>query len=420
MKIAIYGLGYVGLTAAACLTSEGHEVLGVDVSDSKVREINAGHSPIEEPGLGELLRTAVGNGSLRAVNDATDELGRCDMAIVCVGTPSAPDGSHNLSYIAEVSRQIALSLRGHEGASLTVVYRSTIRPGTMATVIRPIFEGVLGPQIDAVELVYNPEFLREAVAIRDYFAPPKIVIGTRDGERSARMDELNKNIEAPTFYTTYGEAEFTKFVDNTFHALKVSFGNEIGRISLKLGISAAKVHEIFVADTKLNISPTYLRPGGAFGGSCLPKDVRALQHMALEIGANAQLVESVIRSNEAHKTFLFDLALSDVPPKSDVLMLGLAFKRNSDDLRESPKIDMARRLLQGGHRVAIYEPWLKPERLVGQNLGYIATHLPNIASLLVSKEAAETNRYDLVIDTSGIAKDLRLASTKLVDISVLS
>ena len=416
MKIAIYGLGYVGLTAAACLTKEGHQVLGVDVSETKVREVNSGYSPIEEPGLAELLRSGLENKLLRAVNDPTGEINACDLAIVCVGTPSAPDGSHNMSYIAEVSRQISRAIDPERRTPLTVVYRSTIRPGTVDTIIRPIFQAALGHRIGAVELVYNPEFLREATAIDDYFAPPKIVIGTHDGGRSARMDELNKNIDSPVFYTKYAEAEFTKFVDNTFHALKVSFGNEIGRICLTLGVDPAMVHKIFVSDTKLNISARYFRPGGAFGGSCLPKDVRALQYIAKETGARAQVIDSLISSNEAHKDFLFEFATRGAAPGSSVLMLGLAFKPKSDDLRESPKMDLARKLVQSGYRLSIYDPWLKPERLVGQNLGYGVSLL----SLLVDRERAQQGSFDLVIDTSGIAKDLAMASSKVVDINALS
>lgn len=421
MKIAIYGLGYVGLTAAACLTKEGYSVLGVDVSDTKVREVNAGHSPIEEPGLAELLRQALDHGLLKAVTEASSLINDCDMAIVCVGTPSAPDGSHNMSYIAEVSRQIAVSIDPDRTSPLTVVYRSTIRPGSMEAIIRPIFRATLKDRVGtAVELVYNPEFLREASAIEDYFAPPKIVIGTHDGKPSRRMDELNRNIVAPVFYTNYGEAEFTKFVDNTFHALKVSFGNEIGRICVHLGIDTGKVHEIFVSDTKLNISPRYFRPGGAFGGSCLPKDVRALQYIAMESGARVNVIESLIQTNEAHKTFLFKHVTKDVAPGARVLMLGLAFKAKSDDLRESPKIDLARKLMQNGYSIKIYDPWLNPDRLLGQNLGYSVSHMPALSELLVGKDEAEAGDFDLVIDTSGFRKDLRLKSSHVVDVNTLA
>jgi GDP-mannose 6-dehydrogenase len=419
MKIAIYGLGYVGLTAAACLTSEGHKVLGVDVSEQKVRETNLGKSPIKEPGLEELLSKAVQSGLLHCVTDAGASVNDCDMAIVCVGTPSGVDGSHNMSYIAEVSRQIAGSVDRDRATPLTVVYRSTIRPGTTEDLIRPIFASILGDKLGAVELVYNPEFLREATAIKDYFHPPKIVIGTVDGEPNARMDELHKNLDAPVFYTKYRESEITKFVDNTFHAVKVAFANEIGRVCLQLGISAKKMHEIFISDTKLNISPYYFRPGGAFGGSCLPKDVRALQYISGDIGANTRLIDSLLRSNEAHKHFLFEHVTENLKPGASVLMLGLAFKKFSDDMRESPKVDMARKLLDAGYSLAIYDPYLKPEQLLGQNLGYTFLHLPTLPQLLVSAEQIAAARYDLVIDMSGMAGELTLNCERVINLDAL-
>lgn len=419
MQIAIYGLGYVGLTAAACFTKAGHGVIGVDISADKVARINRGESPIAEPGLDELIRNAVSSGSLRATQQVGAHLDSCDVAIVCVGTPSAPDGSHNMSHIAEVSRQIANSVSAKRRTPLTVVYRSTIRPGSVEYLIRPIFASILGKNLDTVELVYNPEFLRESVAISDFFNPPKMVIGTKDGKPSANMEALNAGISAPVFYTNYREAEFTKFVDNSFHALKVSFANEIGRICLKLGVSAAKVHEIFVADTKLNISANYLRPGGAFGGSCLPKDVRALQYIAAEAGVDTFVINALLQTNEAHKDFLFEHCTAGLEAGAAILMVGIAFKADSDDLRESPNLDLARRILQAGFDLQIFDATLRPALLVGQNLGYGYAHLPSLASLLISREMAENSNYDLVIDTTGRAGSLRLRSSKLIRLDAL-
>ncbi|MFG1212130.1 nucleotide sugar dehydrogenase [Xanthobacter flavus] len=410
MKIAILGLGYVGLAAAGCLTKQGFDVVGVDVSEGKVKDVNAGISPIAEPGLGDLIAEAVAGGKLKAVTEIGSELNDCDIAIVCVGTPSAPDGSHNMTYISQVSRQIALAVAGGRATPLTVVYRSTIRPGTIEELVLPIFASVLKDPAACVELVYNPEFLRESSAIKDFFAPPKIVIGTVDGKPSDNMDKMNAGITAPTFYTGYREAEFTKFVDNTFHALKVSFANEIGRICLQLGISAAKVHEIFVSDTKLNVSPYYLRPGGAFGGSCLPKDVRALQYISSDIGAGTHVIDSLIRSNEAHKHFVFSWASEGLPKGAHVLMIGLAFKADSDDLRESPNLDLARKLLQAGYKLSIWDDSLDPAKLVGQNLGYGLSHLPSMHSLLITKEEAEAGTWARVVDTNGRSKALTLSA----------
>lgn len=419
MKILVYGMGYVGLTAAACLAKTGNTILGVDVSDTKVAQVNAAACPIREPGLEPLLKAAVDGGRLSARQDSGESLAGYDMAIVCVGTPSMPDGSLNLGHIAEVSRQIASAVDRGRTEPLTVVYRSTIRPGTMETLIQPIFQAVLAEAIGSVELVYNPEFLRESFAIKDFFAPPRIVVGTKDGAPSAKLEKLNEGIDAPTFHTRYREAEMTKFVDNSFHALKVAFANEIARICLQLGVSPALAHSIFVADTKLNISPQYLRPGGAFGGSCLPKDVRALQQISADIGANTHVIDAVMRSNDAHKQFLFLHCAQGLVPPANVLMLGLAFKAGSDDLRESPNMDLARKFLQNGHRLAIYDPALDPTKLMGQNLGYAYANLPELGSLLVDKEAAEQQHYDCVIDTNGWSRELTLNAARIVNISSL-
>ena len=416
MNIAIYGLGYVGLTGAICLASEGHDVIGVDVSDDKVRRIVSGSSPIKEPGLDKMLAAALAEGKLRCTTVASEPVGSCEMAIVCVGTPSAPDGSHNMRDIAEVTRQIAHAAHsaGRQD-KMTVVYRSTIRPGTIEGLIQPIFESALGPGADIIEIVYNPEFLREATAVQDFFNPPKIVVGTRDGLPSARVAEMNKNLKAPTFVVGFREAEFTKFVDNSFHALKVAYANEIGRLCVSMGIDAKTVHKIFISDTKLNISPYYLRPGGPFGGSCLPKDVRALQFMSAGVGANAHVIDALMRSNEAHKQFLFARAVRGLKPGARVLLLGLAFKSDTDDLRESPNIDLAGRLLQNGYAVSIYDPLLRPEQLIGQNLGYAYAHLPKLNELMVDQKAAQGDGFDLVVDVYGMARSMSLKCANVLN-----
>ena len=420
MKIAIFGLGYVGLTAAGCLASQGHHILGCDVSEMKVEQLKAGRSTIVEPGLDEMLSEALAGGRLDASLDLGDRLADCDMAFVCVGTPSRPDGSHDMSYIVQVSREIAAAVDRDRVDPLTVVYRSTIRPGSIDTLIAPIFQAALGDRFGAVELVYNPEFLRESIAVKDFFAPPKIVIGTRDGRPSPKMSRLNAGIDAPVFHTGYREAEFTKFADNTFHALKVTFANELGRVCQSLGVDAGKVHEIFVADTKLNISPYYLRPGGAFGGSCLPKDVRALRHMAGEVGAATHLINSLIESNEAHKAYLFRYGTRGLAPGAKVLLLGLAFKVDSDDLRESPNVDLARRILDQGFDLKIYDPSLNPAVLLGRNLSYASSHLPDLGGLLVDKVVVEAGGFDRVIDNAGRRGDLRLDGMDVVDIHALA
>lgn len=421
MKIAIFGLGYVGITGAACLVREGHTVVGVEINERKSRAVASGRSPIFEPGVEELLAAGVREGRLTVVADARDAIADADIAMVCVGTPSAPDGAHNMSYVMNVSKEIATALADSARAEpLTVVYRSTMRPGSIEELIAPVFESVLGEKNAAlVELVYNPEFLRESTAVADYLAPPKIVVGTKDGKPSTRIEALYSTINAPTFVTRFREAEFTKFVDNTFHAVKVAFANEIGRFCVALGIDASKVHEIFISDRKLNISPYYCRPGGAFGGSCLPKDVRALQYLSDDTGSSAYLIESLLKSNEAHKRFLYELATKDLPKGSHVLMIGLAFKAGTDDLREAPQLDLARRLLQNGYRLSILDPAVKPDQLLGQNLGYAFAHLPNMAKLLVSEEVAASTTYDRVIDTNGRARGVALMPAPLININAL-
>lgn len=420
MQIAIYGLGYVGLTAAACLAKSGHKVIGIEVSETKVADLKAGRCPIAEPGLPELLSEGLKNNLFDVRQSAGDIINECDMAIVCVGTPSGADGSHNMTYISEVSRQIAAAITTNRPQPLTVVYRSTIRPGTVEELITPIFEAELnGRMAAAVELVYNPEFLREATAIRDYFNPPKIVIGTADGQPSRNMDLMYEGIDAPRFYTRFRESEFTKFVDNTWHAVKVAFANEIGRTAVKLDISARKVHEIFISDTKLNISPYYMRPGGAFGGSCLPKDVRALQYIAADVGAQTVLVDSLLRSNDSHKYFLFQHVTKNVAPGARVLMAGLSFKANSDDLRESANVDLARKLLEAGYRLSVYDPTLVPSKLLGANLGYAYSQLPALNDLFVTRETAEHEDWDLAVDSIGILGTLNVTAAHMVSTDTL-
>jgi GDP-mannose 6-dehydrogenase len=414
MKIAVFGLGYVGFTTLCCVAHEGHEAIGFDVNNAKVAGINSGVAPIIEPGLSEMLRAGLAANHISAFTEINDKLDGCDVAIVCVGTPSGPDGAHDMRFVAEVSSQIARHVRRDRAQPLTVIYRSTVRPGTMEGLILPIFAATLGKFRGRVELVYCPEFLRESSAVADYFAPPKVVIGTQDGMPSRATSELHAGFEAPLFITRFAEAEITKLVDNTWHAVKVAFANEIGRIGLELGVDPAKVHEIFVSDTKLNVSPYYLRPGGAFGGSCLPKDVRALQNIAADHGINAPLVDSLLRSNDAHKYCLFQLATKGLKPGASVLLAGLAFKSGTDDLRESPNVDLARSLLRAGYRLSIFDPAVDAGKLVGANLGYAWSHLPQFASLLVTKEGAESRRYDRIIIANRTARLLSFPSTQVV------
>lgn len=421
MKVAIFGLGYVGSTAAGCIASQGHTIIGVDVSEAKVAALNEGRAPVYEPGLDDLIAAAHADGRVTAVARLTDELDDVDIAIVCVGTPSGVDGAHNMSYIAQVTRAIAAALKQDRTKPLTLAYRSTMRPGSCENIIWPIIQNHLGDAAaSAVELVYNPEFLREASAIEDFFNPPKIVIGTLGGKPSANMAKLNEGIDAPVFEVGLREAEITKFVDNSWHAVKVAFANEIGRVCQNLGISAKEVHAIFKSDTKLNLSAYYTRPGGAFGGSCLPKDVRALQYIAADTGSATHLVDSLIRSNEAHKHHQFLHATAGIEPGAKVLLVGLAFKLETDDLRESPAVDMARKLLEAGYDLDIYDPKVAPDNLVGQNLGYAYSVLPRIDGLMVDKATAEARDYARIIATNRLIDSLTVDPAKVVDTSAIA
>jgi GDP-mannose 6-dehydrogenase len=438
MKVVVLGLGYVGFTSACCIASEGHQVVGIDVNARKVREIMAGSAPIVEPQVDALLHQALAAGRISADTVIGNHLDACDLVMVCVGTPSTADGSHNMGFIADVTRQIATAVRPERRTPLTVVYRSTFRPGTIEELVWPIFGATLGAEMGTgpgadpgqdgghearqlVDIIYNPEFLREGSAVRDYFSPPKIVIGTRDGQLSPVMEQLNAGIEARSFVVGYREAELTKFVDNSWHAAKVTFANEIGRICMALGISAEQVHEIFVADTKLNISPRYMRPGGAFGGSCLPKDVRALQHIAAEAGVNLNMIGSLLRSNEMHKHRLFEYAVEGLEKGARVLLVGLAFKAETDDLRNSPNVDLARKLLAAGFRLEVFDPGIDAAKLIGANLGYAYSQLPALEQLLVEKDQAESAGYDRVIVSNAAAGALRLApGCDIRNIGVLS
>ncbi|KNA89542.1 nucleotide sugar dehydrogenase [Gordonia jacobaea] len=408
MKIAIVGMGYVGVTAAACLAAAGNRIVGVDPNPTKVRAINAGASPISEPEVDRMIALEVAQGNL----EASEKLPTLDddfqLVIVCVGTPSAPDGSHNMTYIAEATRQIATAIDSERRTPITVAFRSTFRPGTMEDMIAPLFEKSIGETLkEKVELVYYPEFLREATAVKDFYNPPKIVVGTKRGTGSKTLNELNKNISAPLFNVTFPEAEITKFVDNTWHALKVSFANEIGRIAYAHDISAQTIADIFTSDTQLNISAKYLRPGGAFGGSCLPKDVRAFVNLSDTKAVSAPIISAVIGSNEAHKSFQFERAVKDLDPGSSILLLGLAFKAGTDDLRESPHVDLAASLIESGFHVRIYEPHLKTADLVGQNLGYIYGRIPGIDEMLVDADHAKSSRFDRVIEcTQGLSHQI--------------
>lgn len=400
MNIVICGLGYVGVTVAACLLRKGATVIGVDISPDKVRATIEGLSPVKEPGVAELFAMGRAQGRLIAATTLDPHLTTADMVIVCVGTPSSPEGDLDLSHIASVSRQIGAALRRRPTGArqLLCVYRSTMLPGSMDEVVLPALEEASGePPGGSYEVIYNPEFMRESTAIADFLAPPKIVIGERAPNTAGDLLGIYDGIDAPVFKVPFPVAEMVKYVDNVFHAVKVSFANEMGRIALTAGVDPKVVTRIFLTDTKLNISPYYLYPGGAFGGSCLPKDLRALTAFARASRLNVPMIDHVMASNEAHKAFLLDQVKSSVAPGGRILQLGLTFKDDTDDLRESPLLDIAVGLVEAGYELRVFEPDLRPDQLVGSNLLFAREHLPRLDELLVSNVAAAAATADLVI-----------------------
>jgi GDP-mannose 6-dehydrogenase len=380
MRVAVFGLGYVGSVSAACLAREGHTVVGVDTNESKVRDVNEGRTPVLEPGLAELIAAESAAGRLSATTDAAAAVVASDVSMICVGTPSAPNGSLGLGAVERVARSIGKALAADRRH--TVVVRSTVLPGTTERVVVPELEKASGLQAGTgFGVGVNPEFLREGVAVTDFGDPPKTVIGELDTTSGDAVEALYAGLVAPRFRTSLRVAEMVKYADNAFHALKIAFANEIGTFCRAVGVDSHEVMEVFLADRRLNISEAYLRPGFAFGGSCLPKDLRAVVHAARRADLNLPLLESIIPSNEEHLKRTLDVILG--LGRKRVGMLGLAFKPGIDDLRESPLVELAEQLIGKGYDLRIYDPAVSVSRLVGTNREYVAEHLPHLADLLV-------------------------------------
>lgn len=382
MKISIFGLGYVGTVSAACLASEGHEVVGVDPVSAKVDIIGQGLSPIVEAEIGEIVAATVKSGKLRAVSDAAEAIAATDISFVCVGTPSQHNGNLDLRYIRRICEQIGAALRT-KSARHVVVIRSTILPGTMRNVVIPILEESSGKKagID-FGISNNPEFLREGTAVKDYRNPPKTVFGAPDAATGDLLEELYRHLDAPLIRTSIEVAEMIKYVDNSWHALKIGFANEIGRWCKSLDIDAQQVMDVFCQDRKLNISASYLSPGFAFGGSCLPKDLRALTYQAKTRDLQLPILTSVLRSNEVQVERGVEMIMDRGFTR--VGILGFSFKPGTDDLRESPVIEVIERLLGKGYDLRVYDKNVNLARLVGANRDFILNHIPHISRLMVS------------------------------------
>jgi GDP-mannose 6-dehydrogenase len=381
MDIAIFGLGYVGAVSAACLSRAGHTVVGVDSNEGKAELINAGKSPVVEKDVDEMIAAAVAEGQLRATTDHRAAIRDSELAIVCVGTPSRGNGDLDLTYIERVCADIALALRDKAGFTAIVV-RSTVLPGTLRNIVIPTLERASGKRAGHdFGVGFFPEFLREGTAVYDFYHPPKIVIAASDDRTGTMLEALNEEFDAPVTRADLEVAEMVKYAANTWHALKVAFANEIGSISKALKIDGGAVMDIFCQDTKLNISSKYLRPGFAFGGSCLPKDVRALSYKGRSLDLELPLISSIMPSNRSH----IDRALQMVLDLNErnVGVLGLSFKAGTDDLRESPVVELVERLLGKGHEIRIFDRNVNLSRLVGANRAYVYQHLPHIAKLMV-------------------------------------
>lgn len=389
MKISIFGLGYVGTVSAGCLAQDGHDVIGVDPFRTKVELINEGRSPVIEAEIGEIIAQAVQTGRLRATEDQVNAVHETELSFVCVGTPSQTNGNLDVSYVRRVCEQIGQALRTKK-ARHTVVIRSTILPGTMHGVVIPALEEFSGKKagID-FGVCNNPEFLREGSAVNDFNSPPKIVIGQLDAASGDILALLHAHLDAPLIRTDLRTSEMVKYTDNSWHALKIGFANEIGTLCKSFSIDAHEVMKIFCQDKKLNISPAYLMPGFAFGGSCLPKDLRALAYKAKTNDLALPILTSILSSNEMHISRGLDLVIKAGNKK--VGILGFSFKAGTDDLRESPMIETIERLIGKGYDLRIFDKNVNLARLVGANRDFILNHIPHISRLMV-------NGIDAVLD----------------------
>lgn len=381
MKISVFGLGYVGTVSAGCLAAEGHHVVGVDPVSDKVDLINQGLSPIVETEIGEIIAEAVRTGGLRATQDANAAVRETDISFVCVGTPSQPNGNLDLRYIRRICEQIGRALQTKPGRH-TVVIRSTILPGTMRTVVIPTLEEFSGKKAgEDFGVCNNPEFLREGTAVKDFRFPPKTVIGELDQVSGAMLATLYQKLDAPFIRTDLNTAEMIKYVDNSWHALKIGFANEIGNLCDAFGVDAESVMNIFCQDKKLNISSAYLKPGFAFGGSCLPKDLRALSYHGRIHDLQLPILNAVLPSNEMQIARGVKLAIDS--GNSRIGILGFSFKAGTDDLRESPVIEVIERLIGKGYDLRIYDRNVNIAALVGANRDFILNRIPHISKLMV-------------------------------------
>jgi GDP-mannose 6-dehydrogenase len=403
-SISVFGLGYVGTVTAACLAHKGHHVIGVDLSPTKVEAMQAGRSPVVEPHVGELSSESHAAGRLHATSNPEHAVLNSDISFLCVGTPSLRNGKLDLGHIEPVCAEIGQVLRKKNEFHL-VVLRSTVLPGTAETIVVPALEKSSGKKLGSdFGVCVNPEFMREGTAVADFLEPAMTVIGAADSAHSGILREVYKWAPGRIFETSFRSAEMVKYVCNAWHAVKVSFANEVGTLAKELSVDAEALVEIFTSDTRLNISPTYLKPGFAFGGSCLPKDVRALNYRAKELDLNLPLFQSILPSNDQHLDRAVEMVLKT--GKKKIAMLGLSFKAATDDLRESPQVQLVKRLLGEGRQIRIWDDNVSLGRLIGSNRQYIEDVIPHIGSLLSTSLPDVLSDADVVIiATRGLGRD---------------
>jgi GDP-mannose 6-dehydrogenase len=395
MKVAVFGLGYVGTVSAASLAADGHEVVGVDVNADKVAAVNAGRSPIVEPGLDALLASTVAAGRLRATTDAAEAVTASEASLLCVGTPSRRNGSLDLTYLERVSDQIGRALRDTSRYHVVVV-RSTVLPGTTHELIIPALERESGKTYgDGFGVSVNPEFLREGTALKDFRKPPLTLVGHNHAADASGTIALYQAIDAPLVSTSIRVAEMLKYASNAWHALKVCFANEIGNVCKRVGLDSHEVMDIFCRDEKLNLSGHYLKPGFAFGGSCLPKDVRALQYRAKQVDVDLPVISHILASNALQIQHALDEVLET--GKRKIGLLGFSFKGDTDDLRESPMVILAEALLGKGLTLRIYDRNVSLAKLVGRNKEYIENQIPHLSSLLCTAIEEVVDSSDVIV-----------------------
>lgn len=394
MNVSIFGLGYVGAVSAVCLARHGHRVIGVDTNAHKAESINSGVSPIVEPEMDGLLASALGSGLLSATTDARSAVMESGLSLLCVGTPSNPNGSLNLEYIVRVAEQVGDILREKKGFH-GIVIRSTVLPGTVRRVSAIIAERSGRVAGEAFAVASNPEFLREGTSVVDFENPPYTVVGSDSPRLVEMLRELYQPIQAPFHVVRVEESELLKYACNSFHAVKVTFANEIGAVCKRLGIDSHVVMRIFAEDTKLNISPYYLKPGFAFGGSCLPKDVRALSFQARTLDLSTPLLESLMHSNRDQIERAVDWVVAR--KRKNVGVLGLSFKKDTDDLRESPIVSVVEALLGKGFAISIYDANVNIAKLVGANRSYIEQEIPHISQLMCGSIDEVLRRSEVIL-----------------------